>query len=472
MKYFLCCLALIIGGSALSQAQSSAELAPTPPMGWNSYNCFGATVEEAEVRANAEYVAKYLKPFGWDYVVIDFCWWYPHPPGSSQSNPPQFSLKVDGSLVPYFQMDNYGRLLPDPRRFPSSTGSKGFKPLADYIHSLGLKFGIHVMRGIPRQAVWYNTPILGTDGIKAKNVVDTTSICPWLNNMWGVKTNVPGGQEYYDSILKLYAEWGVDYIKLDDTDLDEKYPYRRTEVAAFHQAIANSGRPITLSLSLNMKYENREHAMENAELWRISKDFWDSWEQLEEQFPLIAQWAEHAGPGNWPDADMLQLGKIAKRGPVGKERYSRFTEDEQYTHMSLWCIARSPLMMGGNLPENTPFTLQLLTNPEVLAVHQKGEAPRQLYWKDDICVWVSKIPGSNDLNLGVFNTGESNKTTQVSLAELGLPVQDKKRKALVYQVRDLWKRQDLSKVSNLLEMSINPHGAKLFRISLLPASKK
>ena len=453
---------LFIFASAICNAQSktSAQLAPSPPMGWNSYNAFGATVEEAEFKANAEYVAKNLKKYGWNYVVIDFCWWYPHPPGSNQSNPPQFKLKSDGSLVPYFGMDEYGRLMPDVRRFPSAAGGKGFKPLADYVHSLGLKFGIHVMRGIPRQAYWYNTPVLGANGVKARDIADTTSICPWLNTMWGVNMSKTGGQEYYDSILKLYASWGVDFIKLDDTDLDEKYPYRREEVEAFHKAIEKTGRPIPLSLSLNMKYENREHAKENAEMWRISKDFWDSWEQLEEQFPLMAQWASVSEPGNFPDADMLQLGKIAKRGPVGVERFTRFTKDEQITHMTLWSIAKSPLMFGGNLPENDAFTNSLITNKEIIAVNQKGMSPKEVYTRDEKTVWMSKN-ANKSLNFALFNRSKNTENIEINLSELGLDALKK------YQIRDLWSNKNLGVFTGSFSAQINSHGAGMYLISLL-----
>lgn len=440
-----------------AQIKTSAQLAPTPPMGWNSYNAFGATVEEAEFKANAEYVAKNLKKYGWNYVVIDFCWWYPHPPGSNQSNPPQFKLKSDGSLVPYFGMDEYGRLMPDVRRFPSAAGGKGFKPLADYVHSLGLKFGIHVMRGIPRQAYWYNTPVLGANGVKARDIADTTSICPWLNTMWGVNMSKTGGQEYYDSILKLYANWGVDFIKLDDTDLDEKYIYRREEVGAFHKAIEKTGRPIPLSLSLNMKFENREHAKENSEMWRVSKDFWDSWEQLEEQFPLMAQWASVSEPGNFPDADMLQLGKIAKRGPVGVERFTRFTKDEQITHMTLWSIAKSPLMFGGNLPENDAFTNSLITNQEIIAVNQKGMSPNEVFTRDEQTVWMSKN-ANNSINLAFFNRGKEKQKIEINLAELGLDA------SKTYKIRDLWGKKDIGEVSKSFSTEINSHGAGMYLI--------
>jgi alpha-galactosidase len=278
--------------------------------------------------------------------------------------------------------------------------------------------------------------------------------------MWGVNMSKTGAQDYYDSILKLYADWGVDFIKLDDTDLNEKYPYRREEVTAFHKAVEKTGKPIVLSLSLNMKYENREHARANAEMWRVSRDFWDSWEQLEEQFPLAAQWASESGNGRWPDADMLQLGKIAKRGPVGEERFTRFTDDEQLTHMTLWSIARSPLMMGGNMPENTPFTLGLLTNDEVLAVNQRGYDQKQVLNRDGQLIWTSKVPGSDALNVALLNTSDTKKVISVNLTELGLSPKVKTT------VRDLWKKQEVGAVSKgVLSYEINPHGAALFRVS-------
>ena len=271
-------------------------LAPTPPMGWNSYNSFGAAVTEAEVRANADYMAEHMKDLGWEYVVVDYCWFYPHPPNSIQNNPPQFRLSKDKAPVPWIPMDEYGRLLPDPRKFPSSANGKGFKPLADYIHGKGLKFGIHVMRGIPRQAAWAKTPVKNANGITADKVSDTTSICPWLNTMYGVDMSENGGQAYYNSLIELYESWGVDYIKVDDIDLHENYPYRKSEVEAIRKALDFHNSDIVLSLSLNMKYENRDHVQTSSQLWRISRDFWDDWEKLKAQFDLVNQWNMLTGP--------------------------------------------------------------------------------------------------------------------------------------------------------------------------------
>jgi hypothetical protein len=142
------------------------HVAQTPPMGWNSYNCYGATVNEAEVKANADMMAIHLMDYGWEYVVIDYCWFYPNV--GALNNPPQSK-----DFEPKLAMDKYGRLLPALDRFPSAANGKGFKPLADYVHSKGLKFGIHQMRGIPRQAVAWKTPVLGTDA-NASDIADTS----------------------------------------------------------------------------------------------------------------------------------------------------------------------------------------------------------------------------------------------------------------------------------------------------------
>ena len=431
--------------------------AATPPMGWNSYNSYGAAVTEKEVKANADYMAGILKQFGWEYIVVDYCWSYPHPPGSTQNNPPQFRLKKDGAYVPWLAMDEYGRLYPDLRKFSSSEDGQGFKPLADYVHSLGLKFGIHVMRGIPRQAVWAKSPIKGTNGITADMIADTTSLCPWLNQMYGVNMKAPGAQEYYNSIADLYASWGVDYIKIDDIDMNEKYPYRGEEAEAMHKGIMQCERPIVLSLSLNMKYENRDHIKSISNLWRISKDFWDEWDSLKEQFELSELWTPAREPGNWPDADMLQLGWISRRGPEGPERECNFTEDEQMTHMFLWCIAQSPLMMGGDMPDNNKFVERLMTNGEVLAANQKAENPRQLYRENGKIVWCSNIPGSKEMYMAVFNLNDESVEIPVEFSLMGLNEK--------CTVRDLWEQKDIGSYTGKISQKVNPHGAKIYKVS-------
>ena len=435
-------------------SNSFSQVAQTPPMGWNSYNCFGSAVHEDEVKSNADYVAKNLKQFGWQYVVVDFLWSYDNPVGSTIGNPFQMQLH-DGSYVPWLTMDEYGRLLPQPTKFRSAFGGKGFKPLSDYVHSLGLKFGIHVMRGIPRQAVWAKSPVLGTNGITADMIADTSSTCPWMNHMYGLNMSKPGAQEYLNSILKLYASWDVDFIKVDDI----ARPYRTAEVEGYEKAIANCGRPMPLSISPGeTALSATDHVKQHVSMWRMADDFWDNWKMILQMFDYAKSWEGTGGPGHWPDCDMIQIGKLSKRGPVGPERYSRFTEDELYTHMNFWCLYRSPLMLGGNLPENRPLELKLFTNEEVLAVNQQGENPRQLYKKDGSMVWVSNVQGSKDLYVGLFNIGDAAQDVAVDFGSLGL-----KGKVTV---RDLWKKADLGVFKKKYAQNIPAHGSVLLRLAV------
>jgi hypothetical protein len=351
-------------------------------------------------------------------------------------------------------MDKYGRLLPDPRKFPSCTSELGFKPLADYVHSKGLKFGIHVMRGIPRQAVLDKYPVKGAAGIDASMIADTTSYCPWLNQMWGLDMSKRGAQEYLDSILELYASWDVDYIKVDD--MNSKETYHKAEVEGYRQAINKCGRPIVLSLSPRISFkEAAGHIEYQANLWRISADFWDRWRNLKESFELIALWNKNRRPGCWPDADMIPFGKLRRRGPQGKESYSRFTKDEHYTLMTLWCIARSPLMFGGDMPLNDKFTEALITNNEVLEANISGIDPKQLFHKEDQVVWYSKAKDGGYF-IGLFNLGEEKTKISVTLSELGLKGD--------ISIRDLWNKKDLGKINSKITQTIDPHGAVMLKI--------
>jgi alpha-galactosidase len=431
----------------------TAQIAQTPPMGWNSYNSFGSAVHEDEVKANADYMAKNLKQYGWQYVVVDFLWSYDNPPGSNIGNPFQKQLQ-DGSYVPWLTMDKWGRLMPQPNKFPSSFGGKGFKPLSDYVHALGLKFGIHVMRGIPRQAVWSKSPVMGTNGITADMIADTSSTCPWMNHMYGLDMKKPGAQEYLNSILKLYASWDVDFIKVDDISR----PYHTAEIEGYAKAIQDCGRPIVLSISPGeTPLAQADHVKQHANMWRMADDFWDNWEMILHMFNYAKTWEGIGGPGHWPDCDMLQIGKLSKRGPVGPERYSRFTEDELYTHMTFWSIYRSPLMIGGNLPENREIEVKLFTNDEVLAVNQNGENPRQLYKKDGSMVWISNEQGTKNLYVALFNIGEDAHEVSIDFSSLGL-------KGKV-GIRDLWQKKDLGSFKKGYKKMINAHGVVLLKIN-------
>lgn len=440
-------------GKSFAERARSTGIAPTPPMGWNSWDCYGPSVTEAEVKANAAYMAKYMKPYGWQYVVVDIQWYEPKARAHG--------YRRNAELV----MDSYGRLLPALNRFPSAAEGKGFKPLADYVHRLGLKFGVHIVRGIPRQAVRANTPVLGTN-LRAQDVANTDSICPWIDDMYGVRADTAGGQAYYDSVVSQFAEWGVDYIKADDMSAftaDENKgadEARLGEIAALGRAIKRSGRPMILSLSPGPSAPAQvELLRESAQLWRISGDFWDRWVDLRKQFDLGRRWTDHTGPNGWADADMLPLGRIAIRGERGNDRMSLLTKDEQVTLMSLWAIFRSPLMMGGDLPSNDEFTLKLLTNREVLAVNQHSTNNRELFARGNEIAWVADVPGSGDKYLALFNVSDDASPVEikVSCKELG--------RASRCKVRDLWAGRNLGGAVKEIVSTVERHGARLYRVS-------
>lgn len=456
-RKYLVAVGLSVGSLSLASLSASSQgrlaaVAQTPPMGWNSYDSYGATVTAAEVKANADYQAKYLKPFGWDYVVVDFCWYYPEPPGSKVSPPQQ--KKTAAGYTPPLAMDGYGRLQPVVRKFPGCAGGNGFKPLADYVHSLGLKFGIHLMRGIPRQAVWKKTPVMGAKGIDASMICDTASKCSWINLMYGLDMKKAGAQAYLNSLFKEYASWGVDFVKVDDISR----PYHKAEIEGYHQAIAECGRPMVLSLSPGATpLAEASHVIRFANQWRLADDFWDSWKALVPMFRLAAEWAPYADKGHWPNLDMIPIGKLSKRGPVGEERFSRFTPTEEKTMMTLWCISRSPLILGGNLPENRPEDMALETNPEVLAVNQQGVDSRQLYRVDDRIIWVSRMRGKKVWNVALFNLHDTPQSVKLDLSSLGI-------KGAV-SVRDLWDHKKMGNFSGSFEQSVPPHGASLFSVT-------
>jgi alpha-galactosidase len=431
--------ALLTGCGLNGQVPS---LADTPPMGWNSWDAYGTTINEAEVKANADYMAKVLRPYGWTYIVVDIQW--------SEPNPKSHGYREGATL----SMDQFGRLIPAPNRFPSSADGAGFKPLADYVHSRGLKFGIHIMRGIPRQAVKRNTPVLGSD-VHAGDVADQTSVCKWNTDMFGLNMSRPGAQAYVDSIVKMYADWGVDYIKADD----EARPLHKEEIEALHRAIGKTKRAIVLSLSPGpTQLADGEFLAHNAQLWRVSNDVWDKWSDVYQNFEFLANWSSYAKPGQWPDADMLPLGHIGMRAERGNDRESNLTHDEQQTLLSLWFIAKSPLMFGGDLPTVNDWTRSLLTNREALDVNQKGDRPRQLFRRGNQIAWISGGPEGTTY-LALFNTSsEAPESIALSPSAIGLSSGS-------FTIRDLWKHADLGSFTAERQFTIPAHGSLLLSLS-------
>jgi alpha-galactosidase len=437
-------LGVLLNTHSNAQTKDFHNWAPTPPMGWNSWDCFGPTVVESEVKANADYMAKNLKKFGWEYIVVDIRWYVGNDKahGYNKTNPD-------------YVLDEYGRFQPAVNRFPSAAGGKGFKPLADYIHSKGLKFGIHIMRGVPIEAVKRNLPILGSKAT-AKDIYSTEGLCPWLHDMYTVVGGRDGAQEYYNSLFALYASWGVDFVKVDDLSR----PYHTDEVNMIRKAIDLTGRKMVLSTSPGeTPIASATEVQQHANMWRTVDDFWDEWGMLKDHFSVFERWNQYRIPGGWPDGDMLPLGKIAVRAERGNPRMASFTHDEQYTLMTLWCMFRSPLMFGGNLPDNDDFTLSLLNNKEVLNVLNNSANNKELFRNNNGICWVADDPKTGDKYVALFNPADGADPVKVAvkLSDLGFNSSCK--------VKDLWNKADLGKVTGEFAPAINRHGAGLYRIS-------
>ena len=404
------------------------RFAPLPPMGWNSYDYYDTTVCEADVMRNADYMAEHLKPYGWEYVVVDIQWYAPHPGTRRQ----------EFQYIPFSElyMDDHARLLPDPERFPH-----GFAFLAAYVHGHGLKFGIHIMRGVPRLAAHRHVPILGVDATAA-DIADPSSICGWNPDMYGVR-DTEAGQAYYNSLLTLYAEWGVDFIKCDDICNTNLYPHRpysgKHEIEMLHRAIMGCGREIVLSLSPGPALiEQAAHYRINANMWRITDDFWDEWRLLKDMFRRCELWQDQVSTGCYPDCDMLPLGRIGKG--FGDERTTRFTPDEQKTMLTLWCLFGSPLMLGAELPLLDRETFDLITNREVLAMRDPALLPKQVLRTEDEAVWTAS--DGTRRYLALFNLSDAARTFTVQ-----------------GQGTELWTGE-----SGAIRKQLAPHGCAVYRM--------
>ncbi|HEX4284619.1 MAG TPA: glycoside hydrolase family 27 protein [Terracidiphilus sp.] len=458
-RFCVLSLALLAVACALPApvpAASAPKIAATPPLGWNSWDAYGLTIDENDYRANTTVLAG-LKQYGWQYSVIDEGWYMQDP----------FAETVPARK--YLWNEN-GILIPVLSRFPSSANGAGFKPLADWVHAQGLKFGIHIVRGIPRGVVDQNLPIAGA-GFHAIDAADKDSPCPWDQGNWGVKDNA-AGQAYYDSMLQLYADWGLDYIKVDCIS---DHPYRPTEIRQIATAIRKTGRPILLSLSPGPT--NLEHAAEvakYAQMWRISDDHWDVWSETHQpgkgEFPFgvrdafdrIAEWEQYAKPGNWPDPDMLPEGNLSPHPGWGDPRQSHYTQDEQRTEFTLWAIARAPLILGANLTKLDDFTKSLVTQHGVLEINQHAIESGQglMPLKDGNAdtfpqrYWYART--RQHQYLAVFNLED--KTSKSDLPWMVFHLDDKP-----HAVFDLWNQKHIPKAKTL-HVELAPHGCALFQV--------
>src|SRR5579884_3404094 len=434
-------------------------LASSPPMGWNSWDSYGLTIDEEQFKANAKVLAS-LKQYGWRYAVIDAGWYMGKPDGATVEQK-QYLWNENGLLIPV------------AARFPSAANGAGFKPLADWVHALGLKFGIHIMRGIPRQVVAANLPIAGTT-FNAADAADTASPCPWDEGNWGIKDNA-AGQAYYDSMLKLYASWSIDFLKVDCIS---DRPYRPTEIRQIAEAISKTGRTIVLSLSPGpTALDHASELAKYAQMWRITDDHWDAWkfpQQTPEGFPfgvrgefdVLAKWYPYAGPGHWPDPDMLPEGWLGPDPGFGPPRQSRLTPDEQRTEFTLWCVTRSPLIFGGNLTRLDALSRSLLTNQTLLNIDQNASYSRPVDIAKlgpgfgNACVWRAAItdPGARDYAeyVAFFNLADRPATLHATWKQLGL-------RGTKHSARNVWD-DSITTESKEISVTLPPRGGALFEM--------
>jgi len=428
-------------------------------MGWNSWDCFGTTVTEDEVLANAQFLHDHLLVHGWDTVVVDIAWYDPTARAHGYNRDAPMAL------------DAYGRQLPAENRFPSATGGRGFAPLAAAVHRLGLRFGVHLLRGIPRLAVNQALPVHGT-AWSASDAADRSSTCAWNPDNFGLDHDHPAAQAYLDGQVAQLAAWGVDLVKVDDM----LAPYHDRDVEAWARAVARSGRDITVSLSpgTGLSTTHLPHLRANAQMWRVSDDLWDEWRDVHAQFARLARWAPHQRPGGWADADMLPLGHIGIRAERGDDRQSRLTFDEQRTLLTLWVMARSPLMIGGDLPTSSPATIDLLTTPAVGHVLRTATQSHQALREalpdgaGELIVWTARGPVDDaDRYVAVFSTAP----TAVRVRVPWLRVFERGSGTGLGVVRDLWDPlAQTGRDADDLCLDVPAHGVRWLSLSGRPAA--
>lgn len=423
--------------------------APRPPMGWNSWDCYGAAVNEEQLLGNAQYIADNLKDYGFQYVTCDIQWYEPKATSNFYNNFTELC------------MDEYSRLIPAENRFPSSANGVGFKAIADKIHAMGLKFGIHIMRGIPRQAVHRNTPIKGSTKT-AREIASGFSVCSWNTDMYGVNADCEGAKEYYNSLFELYASWGVDFVKVDDianTEYKPHDPYSaRKEIELIRQAIDNCQREMVLSLSPGPAVVAEAfHLSQNANMWRMTGDFWDHWDKLKNMFERCEKWADHVKVGCWPDCDMLPLGKISKNCSClgDRDRYTNFTQDEQKTMLTLWSMFRSPLILGGELRENRPEDLEVITNRDILEINQYSSDNKQLRRTNSEAIWYCKDKNCCDV-IALFNLCDEEREIALELNTYSLND--------TYKGFELWTKESFENIKDEFKAVVPPHGVIIVRL--------
>lgn len=386
-----------------------------PYLGWNSFDSYGSRINHEQAMSNLKVFIDKMKPAGYEYFVLDAGWY-----------------TVTGQDD---RVDEYGRLLPSEELFP-----EGFKPLADYAHQHGVKFGIHMMRGIPRHVVKRNLPVMGTD-VRAADIANVNDTCSWNRKMYGVDMSRPGAQAYYDSVLELIASWGVDFIKYDDI------VHKPREIDAVNSAREKTGRKIVLSISPGDDINPQAvEAYKKADMVRITRDIWDLQKDIDISFERWEEILPIAGQGFWLDLDMIPFGHIRLNVPLdsdrvgqtrGYERLDNFSYAQKKTFITQRALAASPLFMGGALVSSPEIVFELITDKDMLACNQNGVTGRLMHRISDygakFDVWAAPHKTNKGEGwIGVFNRAEYMNKVKLDKAELGLDPDTE------YALYDIW----------------------------------
>jgi hypothetical protein len=410
-----------------------------PALGWSSWSFVRQHPTAATIEAQAKAMKDSgLTKLGYIYANVDDFWY--QCPGSQGAN-----------------VDQYGRWVTDPTKFPPSGGENGIQVVADYVHSLGLKFGLYVTPGISKQAVAQNTAIQGTS-YHAQDIATTATEQNYnCGGMVGIDYTKPGSQQFVNSWADQFAGWGIDYLKIDGVGTPDV-----ADVQAWSGALKQTGRPIHLELSNSLDINNAATWAKLSNGWRTGGDIecycgpngssypLTRWSSLTSRFDQAANWAPYGGPGAFNDYDSLEIGNGSNDG---------LTLDERMTQMSLWSLASSPLMLGTDLTHLDGTDLGLLKNTDVLAVDQDAIDAKRISADAGSQVFA-KTEKNGDVIVGLFNTSSAPRAVSTTAAALGLPA------ARDYSLQDLWSHQQ-TESAGTIATDVPPHGVALYRVHAL-----
>ena len=419
---------MLLNDAASAQVK---EQTSSPILGWNSYNCYGSQINGKLTSENLDAFIQKLKPYGYEYFVLDAGWYrhYDIKPGEI--------WPTDGDKA-YLNIDEYGRFIPSEVNFPD-----GFKEIVEHAKAHGIIFGIHLMRGIPREAVKKNLPIKGTRYF-ARDIADVNDTCNWSSLNYGVDMDKAGAQEYYNSIIELVASWGVGFIKYDDI------VHKPREINAVANALEKFAPDMVLSISPGNDIDPEYfETYRRADMIRISRDIWDLKEDLEITFERWEEILPYADKGFWLDMDMIPLGHIRINYPLtlnklrsgrGYERMDNFSYAQKKTFITQRAMAASPLFMGGALTSSPKIVFELITDMDMLACNQNGVTgelvTRISDYSTKIDVW--KTPHKSMANegwIGVFNRNQYMELIKFEKEELGLD------KTVSYKLYNIWGKE-------------------------------